>query len=121
MPWIGVSRKDNNFRALFYSYAIGKRRIYRSSYPVPSDKTFRLFAYKKIENAQLLCDVINEAYNDDFEPLEVDQSVINDVKEYAKNGYMIGFDVAKKHINKKACMPTAYKEGEHEQTNGGTQ
>lgn len=59
-------------RALYYTTDIGRHRIYRSSYPTPNDKRFKLFRYKKKETAQMLCDEINEAYNDDFEPILVE-------------------------------------------------
>lgn len=110
--WICISRNKNEFRALYYSYAIGKRRIYRSAYPVPNDKTFRLFAYKRKETTQLMCDEINEAYSDNFEPIEVSESVISDVKACAKSGFIIGVDLS----NGKdcQCMPSAYKEDKHE-------
>lgn len=108
MMWICVSRNKNEFRALFYSYELGKRRIYRSSYPVPKDKTFRLFEYKRKEKAQLMCDEINEVYSDNFEHMEVNESVINDVKEYAKNGFIIGVDLS--NGKDYQCMPSADNE-----------
>lgn len=54
-------------RALYYSSDIGKRRIYRDSFPTPNYETFKLFKFNNIEKAQKLCDEINEAYNDEFE------------------------------------------------------
>lgn len=66
--YICISEKENDTRALYYSIVVGKGRIYRSSFPVPTHKDFRLFKYAIKKNAQNVCDRINKAYNDDFIP-----------------------------------------------------
>lgn len=65
----GNSLGMGHARALYYATVIGKRRVYRSAYPVPSDKKFRLFEYKTERGAIDLCKEINEAYNDNFSPM----------------------------------------------------
>ena len=57
-------------RALYYCRDIGRRRIYRSSYPIPDDKCFKLLKYKSLKYAQETCDGVNRAYNDNFRPIE---------------------------------------------------
>ncbi|MEG1022364.1 MAG: hypothetical protein RSE50_12705 [Myroides sp.] len=69
--WACVSNKYNETRALYYSRGLGRHRVYRSKYPIPDYKTFKLFTFKNIKNAQKLCDEINEVYSDDFEPYEI--------------------------------------------------
>ena len=54
-------------RALYYASDIGKKRVYRSEFPKPTNKTFKLFEFDNLEKAQELCDEINKAYNDNFE------------------------------------------------------
>jgi hypothetical protein len=58
-------------RALYYSTGVGRGRIYRSSYPTPHEKSFKIFSYKSKNRAQTLCDFINGVYNDDFKVVEV--------------------------------------------------
>ena len=55
----------SGMRALYYSTDIGRRRVYRSSYP-HHDCKFKLFKYKRKSNAEKLCNEINEAYGDTF-------------------------------------------------------
>lgn len=63
-------------RALYYSSDIGTHRIYRSSFPIEPyyfkdvdiNKKLKLLKYNTIEEAQSICDEINEVYGDDFEP-----------------------------------------------------
>ena len=64
--------KDNpEKRALFYSTAIGRGRVYRQGVKTPQ-KGLKLFTYKLAKNAQKLCDTINQKANDNFqvEPLK---------------------------------------------------
>lgn len=63
-------------RALYYASSVGKSRVYRNTYPVPMYKGLKLFAYKKKENAEKLCEEINNVYGDDFYAYEVDNSVV---------------------------------------------
>ena len=65
---LGISEK----RALYYDKSIGRRRIYRSSYPKPDYSSFNLFEYKTKSRAEALCKEINEAYGDNFEVVEVE-------------------------------------------------
>lgn len=84
--WICLSKKSKKCaqdRALYYSYDIGKRRMYRSGYPEPDYSTFRLLAYKRKENAQFRCDVMNEAFFEDFEPVLVSEEEIEKVRKNA--------------------------------------
>lgn len=63
-------------RALYYSSDIGPHRIYRSSFPIEPyyfrgtdlNKKMKLLKYKTIQEAQSICDEINKAYGDNFEP-----------------------------------------------------
>lgn len=58
---IGVQEK----RGLFYSKAVGRHRIYRSSFPNPANG-LSLLVYKTKEKAQRICDRINFFHQDDF-------------------------------------------------------
>jgi hypothetical protein len=69
--YFGQSLGMSERRALYYSTKIGRRRVYRSSYPEPKDASFRLFEYKTKSRAQALCEEINSAYGDNFEVIEV--------------------------------------------------
>ena len=69
----GESLGMSGERSLYYCSRFGKSRIYRSSYPIPHEKSFKLFEYTKREKAQELCDDINEVYNDDFLVVEVEE------------------------------------------------
>jgi hypothetical protein len=55
-------------RALYYATSIGRRRIYRSDYPL-TQKGFKLFVFTDKGKAQNMCDKINEANNDNFTPV----------------------------------------------------
>ncbi len=69
--------------ALYYLKDLGRRRIYRSSYPLESfefegkdiNKGLRLFKYKRLKNAQELCDYTNKnfGYKGDtaFKPVKI--------------------------------------------------
>lgn len=52
-------------RGLFYHKNIGKHRCYRHLLEDEDIET-RLLEFKSKEEAQALCDKINEAYNDNF-------------------------------------------------------
>jgi hypothetical protein len=58
---IGVTGK----RVLCYSREIGRQRVYRREF-VDIPKNMKRLDFKKIEDAQKMCDGINKAYNDDF-------------------------------------------------------
>lgn len=64
---LGMSEK----RALYYSNSLHRKRVYRSSYPEPTDNSFRLFQYQIKSRAEALCKEINEAYGDNFEVVEI--------------------------------------------------
>lgn len=68
----GKSLGESGESALYYSTKIGRRRVYRQTYPTPFYKDLKLFTYKKKENAQKLCDEINKAYNDNYEVVKID-------------------------------------------------
>ena len=57
--------------ALYYLKKIGRRRIYRQSYPKPSYTGLVLFTYKKKENAQELCDYVNYQTGSKYKVQEV--------------------------------------------------
>lgn len=59
-------------RALYYSKSLHRQRIYRSSYPTPCEKDFKLFIYKDKSKAQNLCDLVNKVYKDNFVVTEVE-------------------------------------------------
>lgn len=59
-------------RALYYTPSVGRGRVYRSAYPEPSSKNLKILTFDNEEKASSLCSRINEAYNDDFKPLELD-------------------------------------------------
>jgi len=70
----GISLGMGNERALYYSKSIGKRRVYRSSYPTPPANPvndFVLFDFDDQDEAISFCNGVNIAYKDDFEPLEL--------------------------------------------------
>lgn len=74
---LGMSGK----RALYYSTRIGRHRIYRSQYPIEPyyfngvdiNKQLKLLKYKSIKYAQKVCDLINNAYGDDFKPVVIER------------------------------------------------
>lgn len=68
---LGRSLGKGERRALYYDNRLHRKRVYRSSYPIPEFKSFRLYQYKTKSIAEMLCRNINEAYNDDFEVVEV--------------------------------------------------
>ena len=61
----------NGERALYYNKTLHRKTIYISSYPIATDRTFRLFKYKEKENAQKLCNRVNEMCGDNFEVREL--------------------------------------------------
>ncbi len=77
-------------RALYYSSDVGKHRIYRNSYPVEPyyfrgvdiNKKLKLLKYKTIQEAQSICDEINEHYKDNFEPRIIPKL---EIKKYKKS------------------------------------
>lgn len=60
---------ESGERALYYHTDIGRNRIYREEYPICSIKKLKLLKYKSLKYAQQVCDVINNAYGDNFKPL----------------------------------------------------
>lgn len=77
----GKSLGMSGERALYYAKDIGRHRIYRSQYPVEPyyfngvdiNKNLRILKYKSITYAQKVCDLINDAYGDDFKPVLVEK------------------------------------------------
>lgn len=73
--YICVEEKTSS--ALYYLKSLGRRRVYRQKYPSEPiifkgkniNKGMKLFAYKKKENAQKLCDDINSRTGQKFIPL----------------------------------------------------
>ena len=73
--YICVEEKTSS--ALYYLKSLGRRRIYRQSYPLEPyifkgediNKGLKLFTYKKKENAQKLCDDINSRTGQNFKPV----------------------------------------------------
>ena len=67
----GNSLGQSGDSALYYSTEIGRRRIYRQTYPIPMYKKLRLLTYKNKKNAQKVCDYINKLFNDNYEVVEI--------------------------------------------------
>lgn len=73
--YICVEKETNS--ALYYLKDLGRRRIYRQTYPLESfmfkgkdiNKGLILFTYKRKENAQKLCDDINNRTGQNFKPI----------------------------------------------------
>lgn len=61
--YICIQKTDEGTNALYYDYSIGRRRIYRQTYPITQYKGLKLFKYKIKNNAQKLCDYTNEMYS----------------------------------------------------------
>lgn len=65
--------KDGN-NALYYLQELGRRRIYRQSYPLKKSKMtkgLKLFTYKNKNNAQKLCDYTNKTFNSNYKVEEL--------------------------------------------------
>lgn len=68
-------------RAIYYAKSIGKRRIYRSSYPIEPymfkgndiNKDLELFIFDTRIEAQNVCDKVNNVYGDKFIVKEVSE------------------------------------------------
>jgi len=60
-------------RAIYYSPAIGKTRLYRQSASQPQ-KGLKLVSYKRKSTAEKLCAETNERFNDNFQVEEVIES-----------------------------------------------
>lgn len=56
--------------AIYYCRAIGRRRNYRQSYPVPMYKGLALKTFKSKKNAQELCDYTNKEFGNSFVVVE---------------------------------------------------
>lgn len=75
--YICVEQSKNN--ALYYATNIGRRRVYRQSYPLKPymfngkdiNKGLKLLTYKNKNNAQKLCNEINKEFNSNYEVVEV--------------------------------------------------
>lgn len=70
--YFGQSLGIREKRALYYDKSIGRRRVYRNSYPKPDYTGLKLFEYKTKCRAEALCKKINEAYGDNFEVVEIE-------------------------------------------------
>lgn len=62
---------DEKGNALYYLKSIGRRRIYRQTYPIPQFKNLELFTYKNKGNAQKICDYVNEQTGSNYKAKEV--------------------------------------------------
>lgn len=79
--------------ALYYLKSLGRKRIYRQSYPLQPyifngkdiNKGLKLFTYKKKENAQKLCDNINERTGQNFKPLFLGEILSNKIERNIAN------------------------------------
>lgn len=75
----GESLGMSGERALYYSESVGEHRVYRQAYPIKPyywefknlNEDMILFEFDSKEEAQKLCDEINEAYGDNFIVKEV--------------------------------------------------
>ena len=63
--------KESGENALYYAKEIGRSRIYRQSYPECRYKGLKLFTYKRKDNAQKLCDLMNRMTNSFYEVREI--------------------------------------------------
>ena len=57
--------------ALYYHKDIGKKRIYRQSYPLTMWENLKIWDFKSLKGAQKLCDDINSRQGTQFEPMEI--------------------------------------------------
>lgn len=68
--YICVEHTKNGTNALYFLTELGRRRIYRQSYPLDiccnPKKKLKLFTYKREKNAQELCDYVNDYYNSSY-------------------------------------------------------
>lgn len=67
----GNSLGQSGKSALYYSIKIGRRRIYRQTYPIPMYKGLRLLTYKNKKNAQKVCNYTNKIFNNNYEVVEL--------------------------------------------------
>lgn len=59
-------------RGLFFHQQIGRRRVYRRDFDSPP-AVFKLKVFVTKQQAQNLCNSINEAHNDDFKVESIEQ------------------------------------------------
>ena len=61
---------DRGLRALYYSKKLHRKRVYRSSFPIPIGEDLEIFAYKNKKTAEKLCEEMNLTLNEDFKVVE---------------------------------------------------
>ena len=67
----GKSLGESGDSALYYFIKIGRRRIYRQTYPIPMYKGLKLLTYKNKKNAQKVCDYTNKIFDSNYEVVEI--------------------------------------------------
>lgn len=80
-----ICYSENGSRALYYTRAAGRKRMYRNTYPTPQHSTLLLLTYKTEESAAQACKDINMAFGEDFKPHLTSDEEIKQVKENTRN------------------------------------
>ena len=71
--------EQSEINALYYLKSLGRKRIYRQSYPLKPfifqgkdiNKGLKLFTYKNKNKAQQLCDLTNKKFGTNYQVIEV--------------------------------------------------
>lgn len=64
-------------RAIYFCPSIGRRRLYRSGYPVTDQKTLKVVQYKTVNAAYITCKGVNNAHGDNF--IVVDKTTLEPI------------------------------------------
>jgi hypothetical protein len=101
--FMGNSLGIGSDRSLYYNKSIGRRRLYRSAYPlekVLGTSHFVLYTFPTREEAQVQANHVNEVYNDNFvvQELEAAESAIDTLVRYT------GGDVKYLHSKNRIIM-----------------
>lgn len=67
----GKSLGESGTSALYYHVEIGRKRIYRQTYPIPMYKKLKLLTYKSKKNAQKVCDYTNKIFDANYKVAEI--------------------------------------------------
>lgn len=76
----GESLGESGDNALYFLKDLGRKRIYRQTYPLKPynfngqniNKGLRLFTYKSKKKAQELCDYTNEKFGSNYQVMEIE-------------------------------------------------
>lgn len=80
-----ICYSENGNRALYYTRAAGRKRLYRNTYPTPKYSTLLLLTYRTEDSATQACKEINMAFGEDFKPRLISAEEIKKVKENTRN------------------------------------